>query len=260
MRLIFKGEFNPLNNLQLEQIKILMTKNKFKICYLLNNDKDNFLFDISIKDYSFIYKISEAEILDEDKVIKLSKSYNISYLKGDFREYNQTTRDFIFNNNWIIEKIIKDRMSSRRFAHTLSVATTSKQIAQANNLDQDKAYLAGLLHDYCKELDRDKEKEIMKKRFDSFLHLPRAIFHQFTAYYLLKENLCLTDSDILDAVGNHVAGTSYKPYAMVIYIADKIEPLRKYDVEYETKLYKKNLKACFEVVKAKQAKYLEENK
>ena len=46
-----------------------------------------------------------------------------------------------------IKKDLKDRVSEYRYEHSLMVADEAKNLAKKYNLDEDKAYVAGLVHD-----------------------------------------------------------------------------------------------------------------
>ena len=52
--------------------------------------------------------------------------------------------------------ILKEVLSEKRYAHSLSVADTAAKLAIINDADAEKAYLAGLMHDYAKDIPEDK--------------------------------------------------------------------------------------------------------
>ena len=52
--------------------------------------------------------------------------------------------------------ILKEVLSEKRYAHSLSVADTAAKLAIINDADAEKAYLAGLMHDYAKDIPDDK--------------------------------------------------------------------------------------------------------
>jgi len=258
MRYILKGNFNPINSDQLAYIDILCKRKNLNEIYLLNSGKKDF-FDISIKEYPFLKAIEKKAINKNETIENSSTDLEINYLDGDFTKFNKAFVDYVFNNPKYLELIVKNKLSKRRYEHSVSVAKTAVIIAKYNNLDQNEAYISGLLHDISKEFDRNYEKLIMERYFKDATKLNRKIFHQYTGYYFVKEIMRCDNYNILDAILHHVNGTSNTPLAMAIFIADKIEPLRGYDTSKEEALYRQSLKDCFNYVKATQVRYLNEN-
>jgi len=258
MRYILKGDFNPINADQLTYIDILMKRKNLTKLYLLNSGKNDF-FQISIQEYPFLETIEKKDIEAKETIHEISSDLAIDYLEGDFTKYNQAFIDYIFQNPQYLELIVKNKMSKKRFEHSLSVAKTAQKIAIYANLNQQEAYISGLLHDICKELDRNYEKLIMERYFKDVIKLNRKIFHQYTGYYFVKEIMRCDNYAILDGILHHVNGTSKQPLAMAVFVADKIEPLRGYDTSKEIALYQESLVDCFNYVKATQVRYLKEN-
>jgi predicted HD superfamily hydrolase involved in NAD metabolism len=257
MRYVIKGNFSPLNNIQLEYINEVMIKKGINEIYLLNKDEGN-LFDISISEYDYLYKISQKDLEEEDFLVEISDNYDINYKNGDFREFSNKVVKYIFTDLELLLKIPEHLLSKNRYKHSISVAKTAVDICSYNNLNEHDAYVAGILHDISKEMNQELEKEWIKKYFPDCIKINQKIFHQYTAYIFIKEYMKYSNYDVLDAILHHVDGSSSKPLAMAIYIADKIEPLRGYDNNKEIALYKKSVKSCFDVVKSTQAKYLEQ--
>ena len=56
-----------------------------------------------------------------------------------------------------IKALLKKRLSKKRFNHSLNVADAAYKLAEQEGEDTDKAYIAGLLHDICKEDDQDEQ-------------------------------------------------------------------------------------------------------
>ena len=257
MRYVIKGNFNPLNSRQLEYMAKVREKYGTEELYLWNRDK-GVLFDVSIAEYDYLHRIRKSEVSKKkDKVIKIPEDYDVDYRDGDFRYFSDRVIETIFNDLELLRQIPEKLLSPRRFAHSISVAETAVDISRYGSISERDAYVAGLLHDICKELDRDRESEWISKYFPECVKLDRKIFHQYTGYIFIKRYMRYENSSILNAVLHHVDGSSSEPLAMAVYIADKIEPLRGYDTSRETSMYKKDLQACFKVVRATQVKYLE---
>ena len=59
-------------------------------------------------------------------------------------------------------KILKDTLSDRRFYHSLCVSQSAIKLAKRYGVDEEKAVVAGLLHDITKETDNAVQLEIIK--------------------------------------------------------------------------------------------------
>ena len=64
-------------------------------------------------------------------------------------------------NNWL-----KENLNEERYIHTLGTADCAKELAKQFNLDEEKAYLAGLLHDCAKCFSNEKLLEIIKANLE----------------------------------------------------------------------------------------------
>lgn len=152
---------------------------------------------------------------------------------------------------------VRNSMSEKRYLHSLSVANLSKEIAACHHLNEKQAYLAGLLHDVCKQWPHEKSEIWMKHCFSSLVDEPKAVWHGYLASKDIKRSLRVNDKTISLAVYHHVKGESINPIAMIVYMADKLDPLRGYDSSQQIALAKKDLKEAFLQVKREQLEYLQ---
>ena len=70
------------------------------------------------------------------------------------------------NRAWSINKITQDlekELKPSRYTHTLNVAKTAKNMAEAFNVNPNKAYFAGILHDCAKNFSDQKLLQICKR-------------------------------------------------------------------------------------------------
>ena len=128
---------------------------------------------------------------------------------------------------------LKARLSEKRYAHTESVAKTAVQLAKVYGVDECRAKVAGLLHDwdksYSNEELRERVKELEIKRDLEALQSMPHLLHGITAAADLKREFPMLDDEILDAVESHTSGAvDMTDLAKIIYVADVIEPLRPY--------------------------------
>ncbi|QEA30722.1 bis(5'-nucleosyl)-tetraphosphatase (symmetrical) YqeK [Secundilactobacillus malefermentans] len=140
---------------------------------------------------------------------------------------------------------IKQQLHESRFKHVQRVEKTAIQLAQENDVDPEKASIAGLVHDYAKQRsDDDFRQAIVDYQLDpDLLNWGNAIWHGIVGAELIKKELKIFDEDILDAVRYHTTGSTYMTtLAKIIYMADYIEPGRNFPgVEMARKVTHDNL-------------------
>jgi len=127
-------------------------------------------------------------------------------------------------------EIIRARLSPRRYQHSLNTAQVAESLADRYGVDREKAFLAGMLHDYAKHLNPGDLLRIAgengmiscedERQVPDLLHAP-------VGAYLLKHELAIEDEEILEAVRVHTMGSlCMSPLDKIIFLADKIEPSR----------------------------------
>ena len=70
---------------------------------------------------------------------------------------------YLVYNLEIIKKNLKELLSDYRYKHSLLVADCAKELAIRYNLDSNKAYITGLVHDIAKEFDESKNRYYVAK-------------------------------------------------------------------------------------------------
>ena len=127
---------------------------------------------------------------------------------------------------------LEQNLSKKRFLHSCNVARAAKMLAQRYGADQEKAYFAGLLHDVCKEMPFDRQKDLMLSGDfapDEAELQSRKLWHGIAGAYFLQSEFGVTDRDILNAVRFHTVGRpGMSLLEEIIYIADMISDERDY--------------------------------
>lgn len=141
---------------------------------------------------------------------------------------------------------LKKRLSKERYHHSICVASEAKALAKENDFDEKKAYLAGLVHDVCKEDSTKKQLELMsrcKTYIDDVEMTAKALYHAIAGSVYIEENFKITDKDIQNAVRYHtVAREGMSTLEKIVYLADLVSVDRTYsDVKRYRKLAHKNL-------------------
>lgn len=137
----------------------------------------------------------------------------------------------MYNNDEFI-RIIRERLSDKRFQHSLNVADSARRLAIEFGADEKKAYTAGILHDIMKEENIDIQREYMKKNGESIteLEFPNPlVFHQISGSAYCRLELGIEDKDILCAIRYHTTGRKdMSLLEKVVYTADFISADRCY--------------------------------
>lgn len=155
---------------------------------------------------------------------------------------------------------IRNQMSPSRFAHSCSVARLCRELAKAHGFNPHAAWLAGLFHDIAKDMPKEEQEKWIRAVFPEALNEHHAIWHGYIGSEVVKRFYGLESPMIRNAIFNHVKGTSYDPYAMMVFIADKLDPLRGYDSSGLYKACLHDLYNGFLLVKSENKAFLEKEK
>lgn len=118
----------------------------------------------------------------------------------------------------------------KRLAHSRRVAETAVELARAYGVDETRARIAGLLHDYAKAYPAHVQVEKARALgldFGCELALVTPILHGPIAARELAAIYPELEAEIFQAIERHtVAAADMGPLDMVIYVADALEPGR----------------------------------
>src|SRR5919202_1357351 len=124
----------------------------------------------------------------------------------------------------------RERLSEKRYTHTLRVADTVERLAELHGLDPKKARLAALLHDSAREVGKEELLRVADEEGIATSELERerpVLLHGPVAAKLARKDLGVEDGEVLEAVHAHTTGEpGMGPWALALYVADKIEPDR----------------------------------
>lgn len=141
---------------------------------------------------------------------------------------------------------VRERISGKRYAHTLRVADAAEKLAKIHSLDAERTRLAALLHDAAREMKLDEFLQTAdewklpvgepERESPKLLHGP-------VAAELAHREIGIQDEEVLEAIRVHTVGSpGMGPFALAVYVADKIEPARDYpSVERLRRLAKADL-------------------
>lgn len=122
---------------------------------------------------------------------------------------------------------LKKSVSEARYKHVIGVANMCRQLAELYNVDIERAYLAGLLHDITKDKTLTWQKSCLK-RAGLYNSVPKSrnLYHSYTAsiYSIKKNYIEQTDQEIINALCEHTEGSCQaSDLSKILFIADKCE-------------------------------------
>lgn len=188
----------------------------------------------------------ENDVLNEYH-FKFIQTSSTAESSTDFKIGNKNVVDknvfaYACQHGLYLENFVSKYMSEKRFKHTCSVAKLAREFAKANGVDGQKAYIAGMLHDVAKEMDKKQEDLLMNRLFIDYVDKPRAIYHQWLSTYLAQKDFMIEDAEILQAIRHHTTASIHMSLLdMCVYCADKLDPLRGYDSSKQIALCKENI-------------------
>ena len=155
---------------------------------------------------------------------------------------------------------LRRRLSSGRYRHTLAVADLAERLARRHGVDPHEARLAGLLHDWAKELSGARLAAYVKRHrvrvpLVGFIkrHAPH-LLHGYVSAHMVSRRLGVRNSRILAAIAHHTLGRlKMSPLEKVLYVADLASPDREFaEAGRVRSLARRDLESAFrEAVKTK---------
>jgi nicotinate-nucleotide adenylyltransferase len=133
-----------------------------------------------------------------------------------------------------IMKYLEKNIDSIRMEHVHGVTKTAIELSRLYGCDENKAYLASLLHDVAKNRNKDEFLHYIKnddslKNNEVFLLKP-SLCHGYIAAKEASEKFNIHDEDILNALKYHTTGRpNMSLLEKIIYVSDYIDPTRKFE-------------------------------
>jgi predicted HD superfamily hydrolase involved in NAD metabolism len=125
---------------------------------------------------------------------------------------------------------LRVRLSRDAFEHSERVAEQAAALARAYGADEEAAYVAGLLHDWDREIP---EAELVTRAESAGMDVNDAeravpyLLHAPVGAADLESEFPGADRAVLHAIASHTYGApEMSPLDMVVYVADAIEPGR----------------------------------
>jgi nicotinate-nucleotide adenylyltransferase len=160
-----------------------------------------------------------------------------------------------------IENEVRETISVTRFLHSRNTALLAQDLCRRFGLDPMAGYLAGIAHDFCKQLDPKQMLKLAKTDGMDISALEKDrpnLLHGRAAAVLLRERFSVHNKDILEAVAVHTMGSENMGLlAKVIFIADKTEVSRNIDPALRKMCYEESLDSILYAVLKKTVNKLQ---
>lgn len=164
-----------------------------------------------------------------------------------------------------MKELLEKALPAKRFKHSVAVYETALKLAAEHNLPTDKIAISALLHDCGREIPK---KESVAKAEAYGIQLLEVeikqpiLLHAILGAPIAKEKYGVDDVEILDGIRYHTTGkANMSPLAMVVFLADMIEPGRDFPgVEELRQLAKKSLEEAMLKAYSNTINYLLEEK
>ncbi len=126
---------------------------------------------------------------------------------------------------------LRAALSDKRLVHSLLVAHTARKLARIHGVNEDRAALAGLLHDCAKCLPLSTMQHIARENrllLDKETLQSGNLLHGPVGAVVAEKEYGVTDPIILSSIRCHTTGkVGMLPLDMIVYLSDKIEPSRR---------------------------------
>ncbi len=133
----------------------------------------------------------------------------------------------------LLKEKLKERLASQHYKHSVRTAEAAARMARAFGVDEEKAYLAGLLHDYSRSTSAGQlvsEAERLGFEINPVEAAFPYLLHAKVGARLVELDLNIKDKEIIEAIENHTIGsTLMSKLDKIIYVADMIEPGRPHE-------------------------------
>lgn len=140
-------------------------------------------------------------------------------------------------------KLVKKQLTEHRYLHTLGVMETAISLANLYGVDEKKAELAAIFHDYAKFRPKEEMRGIIIAQGmpADLLMYNSELWHAPVGAFLVEKEAGITDIEILNAIRFHTSGRlGMSKLEKVIYLADYIEPGRHFPGVDEVRELAKN--------------------
>ena len=185
-------------------------------------------------------------VYDDKSISKLVCEDVEKYIYANYLYMNKTQINYPR-----LHKVLKARMGEKRYIHSCGVSEEAVRLAKKYGADEEKAKLAGLLHDITKETPHDVQFAMMEKYdvpMDDLIRSSPKLWHAMSGAAFVKNVIGIDDEDICNSIRYHTSGRAgMSVLEKCIFIADFTSAERNYNgVEEMRALSGKSLEAAMQ--------------
>jgi predicted HD superfamily hydrolase involved in NAD metabolism len=126
---------------------------------------------------------------------------------------------------WLAENVPSSRVS-----HILRVEQMAVDLARHHSIDQQKAAMAGLMHDLAKYFKPQKLLQMAYQeglKVDEVMEANPHLLHADVSAIVAREIFDVEDEEVLQAIANHTLGRpGMSLTSCIVFLADSLEPGR----------------------------------
>lgn len=147
-----------------------------------------------------------------------------------------------------IKNILKNKLSEKRFYHSICVMEMCEKLAIHYNVDVNEAKLVGLSHDIAKEMPADEKIKYAEQNnltIDNVEYSAPSLLHAKIGADICKKNFGFSDK-MCTAISLHTTGgENMDMLSKILFVADAIGLDRTYpSADYARNLALENLDEC----------------
>lgn len=131
-----------------------------------------------------------------------------------------------------IQKELREKLSEKRYKHSLGVMKKAGELAKIYKIDADIAELTGLAHDIAKEMTNEEKLEYAQKHHIEIDEIEKSnigLLHAKIGADIAKNKYSFSEK-MQNAIKYHtVTNSDMDLLAKIIFVSDKIEENREYE-------------------------------
>ena len=173
----------------------------------------------------------------ERPFFSLNSRANISLSETNDREPRQRPSEcqFTMETSFVNDQVdcqLSQILDDYRLNHCRRTAELAGSLASQHAVDEQRAHLAGLLHDCGKGrtiefLFNEKAQEV--EQIDVLTRQTKPLHHSFASAYLARTRFGVRDQEILHAIQYHPTGSpEFGDLGRILYLGDFLEPGRRF--------------------------------
>lgn len=253
----------PVPSYTIDTIKALQQSYPHHFSWVIGSDQAKQIekwknYDELLAMIPFYVILRNDELCEDSRFLQihaLSNTSSTAIRTGKSNDAPSAVLQYMIMNHLYDFSIVSSHMSSYRYNHSVSVCETALTLSKNLSANQDEVVVASMYHDIAKEWDLERSAHWLALENISISMLKPYEIHAYAAMAYLKNYYGISNTNILDAIAHHVTGTSNNTLAKILYVADKIEPTRNYEVASLMALAMQDIDAAFEQIKQDNHSY-----